>query len=73
MMPSSTPTPTPGYEITRFEVNRFCSALGLEPTEVIGLQIVGKRIIATLRDVGAPAGVAHLRREIVIPIKDTRK
>lgn len=73
MMPSTTLTPTPGYEITAFEVVQFYRALGLDPAEVVGLQIAGKRVVATLQDVGSPTGVANLHPQIVIPIKATRK
>ena len=39
---------TPGYEVTRFEVRRFFSALGLAPDEVRELSIKGNRAVATL-------------------------
>ena len=39
---------TPGYEITRYEVRRFFSALGLAPDEVDTLRIHGNRAVATL-------------------------
>jgi hypothetical protein len=39
---------TPGYEITRFEVAQFFRALGLDPREVVRLNVVAARAVATL-------------------------
>lgn len=39
---------TAGYDITRYEVRRFYSALGLAPDEVRELHVQGNRAVATL-------------------------
>ena len=54
---------TKGYEVSRFEVNAFMRALGLDPKQVDHLRIQDNRAIATLLDGDA----------IAIPIKETRK
>lgn len=41
---------TPHYDITRYEVRRFMSALGLDPRDVGSLHVAGKRVVATLLD-----------------------
>lgn len=41
---------TKGYEIGRYEVRRFMSALGLDPADVDSLHVAGKRVVATLLD-----------------------
>lgn len=53
---------TPGYDITRYEVRRFMSALGLDPADVDSVRIVTKRVVATLLD----GSTIHIR------ITDTR-
>ena len=64
--------PTKGYEITLYEVKRFCSALGLNPAEVLTLHVEGRRVIATLAETGPPADPLHPTRQIVIPITAPR-
>jgi hypothetical protein len=41
---------TKHYDITRYEVRRFMSALGLTPGDVESIRIAGKRVVATLTD-----------------------
>lgn len=66
------PEPTPGYEITRHEVRQFMRAAGLDPDEVLGLQVVGKRVVAIVAETGPPADPKHASRSIVIRIRETR-
>jgi hypothetical protein len=39
---------TPGYEITRFEIDQLFRALGFDPREVVRLNVVAARAVATL-------------------------
>jgi phosphosulfolactate phosphohydrolase-like enzyme len=41
---------TPGFDVTRYEIRRFMSALGLSPGDVESVRIAGKRVVATLTD-----------------------
>jgi hypothetical protein len=41
---------TPGFDITRYEIRRFMSALGLDPADVDAFSVFRNRVIATLID-----------------------